>query len=169
MSKKLVSIVALCFLIACDTSSESKAKALVQEDMRTYLPDYNSYDPIDFSKLDSAFTSSNQPEFEANNALLKTYQQRMEEYTNQLKAYLENKITREQSEYYNNLLKLTKDSARQCMARNSELMQDLAPVFSGYRMQHTFKAQNAAGSKTMHHVVYYLDSNITRIINRREL
>lgn len=169
MSKKLISVSALCLLFACDTSTENKAKALVQEDMRTYLQDYNSYDPIAFSKLDSTFSSNNQPEFEANNQLLKTYEQRMEEYTTQLRSFLQNKINREEAAHYDSLLKLTKDSAKICMARNSQLMQDLTPVFSGYQLQHTFKAQEAGGGKTTHHVVYFMDSNITRILNRQEL
>lgn len=169
MSKKLIPLVTLCLLFACEASTENKAKALVQEDMRTYLQDYNSYDPIAFSKLDSSYTSSNQAEFEANNRLLKTYEQRMEECTSKLKDYLANKITQEESEQYKQLLQQIKDSAKLCMARNSELMQDLAPVFSGYQIQHTFKSQDAGGSKNMHHVVYFLDSNLSRVLSRQEV
>ncbi|BAV06291.1 hypothetical protein SAMN05421788_106357 [Filimonas lacunae] len=163
MNKKSIVLLALAMLTACEKTPENKAQSLIKQDLKATLQS-EGYEPGAFGKLDSSFIMPNKDALETNNKDLKYYTEKVEECTAHLREFLQNKISREQADYYEKLLPLLKDSAKQCIARHNELLQDATPLFSGYQMQHVYNSSN-----TPHQVVYYFDSSLTTILKHKEL
>ena len=55
MKKILSFALIILFLTACN-KDESKAKILIKEYLKTTMNDYSSYDPMEFSKLDTVYS-----------------------------------------------------------------------------------------------------------------
>ena len=43
------------------------------------------------------------------------------------------------------------------------LQNNFKPELKGWRMVHSFRANNAAGHKTIHHICYFFDKDLTKI------
>ena len=55
--KKILSLaIIILFLNSCTNSNEGKAKILIKEYLTTTMNDYSSYEPMEFSRLDSVYS-----------------------------------------------------------------------------------------------------------------
>jgi hypothetical protein len=62
--KKLLTLLAILTIISTSCSKEDKAKKLIKAELSKNMNDFKSYEPVEFSKIDSAFTSYEGAEYE---------------------------------------------------------------------------------------------------------
>lgn len=59
----LITISGFAFITGCQKSNENKAKELIKKHLSTTMNDFKSYEPVEFSKLDSAMTEFDEEDF----------------------------------------------------------------------------------------------------------
>ena len=160
-----LSLIGLVFAItSCTQSPQKQAENLVKKQLETSLHDMNSYESVEFGTLDSAFSQVEDLEE------YKNYSEKIEE----LKAKASEK--KEYAEEYN-MFGLQAERAK-CAKEAVQLLSDamhylkkcqeldslFVPKFIGWRLEHTFRANNPEGHKVISHRVYYFDKDLTKIV-----
>ena len=56
MKKTLLLVCAIIALCSCGKSNEDKAREVIESELKTTMKDWNSYEFVEISKVDSAFT-----------------------------------------------------------------------------------------------------------------
>lgn len=56
MKKTLLLVCAIIALCSCGKSNEDKARKVIESELKTTMKDWNSYEFVEISKVDSAFT-----------------------------------------------------------------------------------------------------------------
>ena len=137
-------------------SKESKAKKLIKEYLKTNMNDWDSYEPLEFSKLDSTFKfiSSNEKYkheiIKCLDVLDSIYDASNKEEQDNYDLYMEvieNRIQRDHAE----------------RIRNIGDKIDTMFIFNGWRITHKFRNKNMYGAKVIETKTFFFNKNITRI------
>ena len=177
MKKLLFALCLICAVTAsCSKSLENEAKDLIKDDLYKSLHDYDSYKPVEFSKLDSTFTDISS---------IKGYDktsEKLEKIKAQMKK-LEHSI--EFDADWSRKVGYTSDVNRQKMLADFEEYKELSseadklrvklikaldeftPKFIGYSMIHKYRAKNKAGNTALGVTKYTFDKEITKIANKQ--
>lgn len=144
----------ICILFAtllfcsCQKTNEDKAKDVIQQYLKENLNDWNSYESVKFSALDSAFTRSlESPE--------------VCDAKNNFDFW--NRMSKEYAAYG------AIDSMKYYLEEYKKAIADFNPEFMGYSMAHSFRANNETGNKTISEYKFYFDTNISRIVEITDL
>lgn len=160
-------LVAALLLCSCEKSNEDKAKDVIKQHLKESLNDWNSYEPVKFSSLDSTFTRSTEDTF-IKGAIeqFEYWQKKADSYQKNMKVFnaLSSSFGKEQyaiaSSDYNNAV----DSMKFFSDKYKEALANFTPEFIGFEMQHKFRANNALGNKVITSNKYYFDTDITIIL-----
>lgn len=157
---KVLFILLLPILLASCSSPEKRAQKLIQKHLKETLHNWNSYESVKFSTLDSLFTiPSDDIKFIEMSALSKTY-------FDKINIYLEWDLNK-QVEYLNKQ-KIYLDSAEYYQSLCDSIAANFTPEFKGWTMDHSFRANNATGNKVIGHLRYSFDKSITKILESKD-
>jgi len=159
--KKIILI--LIFLSSCNTSPEQKAEKLIEEYLRKSLNDYKSYEPVEFSSLDTIFSSLDTWKpydsiarlRDAADVIAKTFKQENEKY-----FYNKPKLA---NSFLQDALK-EEDTVRTMTNLLDSMNRKFFPKRIGWKMTHTLRAKNAFGAVVLNKITYFFDENLTRVI-----
>ena len=135
MKKSILTIAALSFLIISCSSPEKKAKKLIEGHLSKNMNDFKSYEPVEFSKLDSSFS---------------TYERRT------MDLDIDTVVTDDLNSAYE---KEDKFNAQEDINEKN-----FKPVFIGWRMNHQFRGKNAFGAMVLSDYNFQFDKDLTKII-----
>ncbi len=165
MKKMLFLLMALGLVIGC-TSPEKEAQKLITKHLQETLNDWDNYESVKFSSLDSAFTSVQENEhyavaYHRYDSLLKSAKENSEKMifaSNQWEAVSYKNRSESDlnmaSNYYD--LALSIDSM-------------FVPEFKGWAITHTYRANNALGAKIITKEIYTFNPEITEIVNIEQI
>lgn len=168
--RKLLLFPLIIICLSCN-SPEYKAKNLIEQKLKESLHDWNSYEPVKLGSLDSAFLSiyDNSKYIGAinrYNSLKKEYERSESEFWIYKGESSWAKQGRQES-IDNNFRIL--DSMKICSQLMIDIEKKFSPDFKGWKMQHSYRANNAGGNKVIGHYMYYFDKEITKIIDTEDI
>ncbi len=150
-------IIPLSF-VACNmnTSKESKAKKLIKEYLKTNMNDWDSYEPLEFSKLDSTFaTVYDDDEYDKLYRLKSEYEDKAHDYC--FKSNYRN------YRKFNRLEEECRLKAKEIEAQMDSMENNYIKPFNGWAMSHKFRALNGFGGKIIEVRIFKFNKNITKI------
>lgn len=151
-------------LTSCGKSNEEKAKDLIDEQLQLSLHDYGSYEPVEFGKLDSTYSSAfDLPEYNDAVNKAKHFKDEGNDKVNDAELYGRFGLYERQVEYAREG-KILFDSAMFYVNKAAKIDSSFVPEFVGWGMTHTFRANNKFGNKVIAHRKYYFDKDFTKII-----
>lgn len=180
MKKLLFLALASIVFASCNLSEESKAEALIEEDMKKALIVVDSYEPVE-TRLDSAFTPYDQVEFiESAFAVMqygKTIMQAEEEAklakmkmslyedSHSMGSYEKNGYEEARSEYNEAVsrIKTTEEKTKKVVLEIRKMLQK-KPEFIGYKAIHSYRAKNNAGQIILGRALYVFDKELRNIV-----
>lgn len=165
MKKIFLASILVIFTISC--SNEYKAKKTIERYLSERLHDWDSYESVSFSDIDSLFQEvPDNPYYK-----LSIYKQR--EYVDLVNDALEeyDYYDGSYSEYSFNKkgdilekAKVYADSARKYTSIVDSFMVDFKPYFIGWKVGHSYRANNAGGNKIISYYQFHLEKDCDRII-----
>lgn len=166
--KRLLPFTCLC-LFACSKPPEQKAKDLIAKELNLTLHDFKSYEPVQFGKLDSSFTSLDKNEdYEASiNRMeeivkeLKEMNQDMDIYGSLWSSYRLEQETRK--------FKRLRIEFQYNQYLSDSISNAFRQQFKGWQMKHSFRAKNLAGNVGIQHRLYQFDSSLMRITGQEDI
>lgn len=168
---KLPAIIwASVLVVSCKPSPEEKAQKTIIESLRLSLHDYKSYEPVQFGKLDSAYSKlEDLPmiiiSLEAFNKADKEFKSELEE----AKIYAASYYTYNQYSYHKRLANL----ALAQMTLNEPIIDSakkgFRPEFVGWKMQHSYRAKNLSGNLGIHHYMYFLNKSLDSVFKQTDV
>lgn len=158
-------------LYSCN-SPEDKAKDLIKQNLKESLHDWNSYESVKFGALDSVYTTIEDDRYYlVCYATLILYNEEAEKALDELKTYnylysswADNKrrVLLSEAEQY-------LDSINKYNSICKKLINDFKPEFSGWKIQHSYRCNNALGNKIISHYMYYFNKDITEIVKQEDI
>lgn len=165
MKKVIILLMALGLVFGC-SSPEKEAQKLITKHLQETLDDWDSYESVKFSGLDSAFTSVEETELYINtynkyDSLLKSAKKNTEKMllaSNKWEAVSYKDQAESDLYLANNCydLVLFTDSM-------------FVPEFKGWAIIHTYRANNVLGAKIITKEKYIFDPEITKIIKTEKV
>lgn len=166
MKRILFALLLIPFFTSCKDSPQQKAEKVVTVFLKESLHDWNSYESVKWSKLDSVFTIIDDDETYIN-AINKTklFDKKVNEADQRFWTYkgesakaktCRQNIMDEQMAYL--------DSMSTCAKIMIDIENNFVPAFKGWSIQHSFRAKNASGNKTIAHYLYFFDKDLTKIV-----
>jgi hypothetical protein len=177
---KKILFICCCFTFIACSSPEKKAKNLINEELRTTLHDFKSYEPVTFGNLDSTFTYfSDTPKGDSIFRKLREKQKELEsaiDYSNEAsEKYKTISFENSLKEYYlqekirtfneSQVLRREVDKERDIFVK---LSVEYVRKFNGWEMQHSFRSKTLGGNYKLVHRLYTFDKEITKIIKSSE-
>ena len=164
--KKLLILTISAFLLAgCQQSKEEKMQALIEAKLQQTMKDWSSYEFVNMSQVDSAFTSFKFSE--------ECKKQRMKilaamNRTSDMKKKLANCKKSEES--------LLKDSVTYLSKVEDELSKELKEMereykgdFIGFKADLTFRGNNSFGGKVLNKVRVMTNKEISEIVEMKNI
>ena len=177
--KKLVLLgfAALAF-VGCSVSPEKKANSIVEKAVKASLYHPDSYDPIG-SVVDSAFAPMDDPDFFEKTLKLYKLGIEMEDCDSEMKhakssmmiwsgswdAFSKNEYNQHKEEYEKYAAQM--ESLQKKVEKLSEELKGIAEQgrnFIGWKVTHSYRAQNNAGQTLIGETVFILDPEMTQIL-----
>lgn len=166
--KRLICILSVVILLcSCQKSNEDKAKEIVKQHLKENLNDWNSYEPISFSSLDSVLSFMEidhdilvaesklkllDKPFSLSTFLLEAWKEDTVEYAGVYKEELANwKMLNDSVSYYKSIV--------------DSLKSNYQPKFEGFVIQHKYRANNEIGAKQLYNVNFYIDTSLSRVVD----
>lgn len=177
--KKLVLLgfAALVF-VGCTVSPEKKAASIVEKAVKASLYHPNSYDPIG-TIVDSAFAPMDDPDFFEKTLKLYELGVEMEDCDREMKhakssmmiwsgswdAYSKNEYNQRKEEYENYVAKMeTLQKKGEKLGEELKGIAEQGRSFIGWKVTHSYRAQNNAGQTLIGETVFILDPEMTQIL-----
>ncbi len=159
-------------LLSSCNSPEDKAKSLIKQNLKESLHDWDSYESVKFGSLDSVYTTIEDNRYYLEcYAKLILYNKKGEEVLDEIKIYDDlysswadnkrRKLLTEAKEYI--------DSINKYQLICKQLNNDFKPEFSGWKIQHSYRCNNALGNKIISHYMYYFNKDITEIVKQEDV
>ena len=123
-------------LLSCTKSNDEKAKDLIKSDLSKKMDDFKSYEPVEFSKLDSNYSEYIKHSFD--------------KYSDTLIGVPEHELILKELDYNNNQLRK---------------QMEFKPEFIGYKMEHSFRGKNKLGATVLNKITFLFDKDLTHVIN----
>lgn len=171
-------LLSILLLSSCAKNDEEKIEALIKSDLSEIMNDFDSYEPIktekdsvfDYAYLNiEAWTIAEQ--IESNIDEIESLNSATDEKKTEMKfAKLEGdriKFKSAETEFYKLMA-----TWKLKMAENDSLMRRIYDIniegsgFAGWYVKHSFRCKNGYGNKTIAHVCYYINPELTEIIKR---
>lgn len=164
-------IVAMLFA-SCATSPDDKAKKLIKDHLHETLHDEKSYESVSYGVLDSVFTTVYDDDlFVVSSAKFLEYKDKFDSemkdfdlYSDMYSQSYRNKALRA----YNNATEYL-DSITLYGTIADSIKRNFKPVFNGWSMNHSYRANNASGNKVIGHFRFYFDKDITKLIDTKDV
>lgn len=157
--KKYVFIFSLVILLFSCSSPENKAKKAIKEELRLTLHDFKSYKPVQFGKLKVARSSYEDLQE------VKKYHDKVVAFLALCKEYKE-KSDLYTSDYweYTTIADNSLDSAKFYMDKVETIKIHFISEVIGWKMTHSFRAKNLDGNLGIHHYLFVLDKELSKVI-----
>lgn len=165
MKKMLFLLMALGLIVSC-SSPEKEAQKLITKHLQETLNDWNSYEPVKFSSLDSAFTSVQENERYA------IAHHRYDSFLKSAERITEKIIfasNRREILSYKYQAELDLNMARNYYDLAQRIDSLFVPEFKGWSITHIYRANNAMGAKVIFNEKYIFDPEITTIIKTEKM
>ena len=164
---KYIGIIFIILLMACQSPAD-KAHKLIKEELFKNLHDFSSYEPVEFGKLDSVYTTI---AFTDAHELLKWGNVLADSAQKLIKAAQVFEKSRKEYPFCDSMYLITSrlaDSlltiARENIEHSDSISRNFKPQFCGFRMSHRFRAKNAQGNILLSENEYFFDKKITMIL-----
>lgn len=161
-------------LIGC-SNPEKRARHLIKQELKETLHDWDSYESVKFSGLDSMYTTVFDNidyafAYKKDSVFRLLYDintKSAEE--NSYKAVVSNTISdrefyKEMAQMSRNAISKNLDSIQFYSSIIDSIQCGFKPVLKSLCMLHSFRCNNAGGHKTIHHYRFVLDENISKIL-----
>lgn len=170
-------LAALAF-VACSVSPEKKAASIVEKAVKASLYHPNSYDPIE-TVVDSAFAPMDDPDFfektlklyeigiemEDCDSEMKHAKSSMAIWSNPYDAFSRNEYNEAKEEYENYVAKMeTLQKKGEKLGEELKGIAEQGRSFIGWKVTHSYRAQNNAGQTLIGETVFILDPDMTQIL-----
>ncbi|MCO7721946.1 hypothetical protein [Myroides odoratimimus] len=170
--RKLLLSISLIFLISCSKSPQDKALKLIDNNFKKTLNDYNSYELIEISKLDSSFTTPfDNPQFVDSlikfKALEKSSKESLEEYE-KYKGYSSSYFVKKRTEALKNAKYYIEEAGTSAQFVDS-FTDTFKPAFNGWEAVHKFRANNTMGAKIIGLYKWKFNIALDSIIKQEDL
>jgi hypothetical protein len=142
--KNVLTLVLIVLVFSACNNNEKKARKLIKEYLKTSMNDFSSYEPVEFSTLDSTYSSYEESE---ESHRLK------EEIKNTRLAVFDISV-----DYFDYKKKI--DSL---IGVDSLLSKSFIPDHNGYAMSHKFRGKNAFSAIMLKEYGYYFDKDLTKV------
>lgn len=136
MKKSTLIAIALSWLVIGCSSPEKKAKKLIEEHLSKTMNDFKSYEPVEYSKLDSTFTA---------------YER---EYTIVADTTVDGVDDNRSSI----------ERQKEADAKEDLKEKNFKPQFIGFHMNHQFRGKNSFGAMVISDYNFQFDKDLTNII-----
>lgn len=157
MKRKIIAIVVLGLSLASCQTNESKAKSLVEEYLSKTLNDYDSYQSVEWSSLDSVFSPFLASE-EGQNTL--------ERFQSFLRLY-EDAKNGEGDIFHRRIDYL--DSAGIYKRKLDSLEAAFVPEHIGWQITHTYRAKNLNGAYRLAKDIFYFSMDLDSVMGTEDL
>lgn len=162
-------IVCVAF-VGCQ-NPEKRAQKLIKQQLKETLHDWDSYECVKFGTLDSVYTTvMDNPEYKALLDAANKDTRKLESATEDYDRYRDMGylFAQERKSAYDRMVKYLNI----CKAIESQLdsmKNAFVSEFKGWAINHSFRANNLAGHKGIHHERYYFDKEITQIVDSKDI
>ena len=161
---KLAIISLILTTYSCKQNPQKQAEGLIKKQLETSLHDMNSYESVEFSTLDSAFSNvEDLEEYKNYSAKIDELRAKASEKGEYADEYGMFGLPAERAKYAKEAVQLLKE-AMYYVKKCQEMDSLFVPKFIGWKLEHTFRANNPEGHKVISHRVYYLDKDLTKIV-----
>ena len=173
----LVGLAALAF-VGCTMSPEKKAASIAEKAVKASLYHPDSYDPIG-TVVDSAFAPKDDPDFFEKTLKLYELGIEMEQCDREMKsakssmmiwsgswdAYSKNEYNQHKEEYENYTAKMeTLQKKGEKLGEELKSIAEQGRNFIGWKVTHSYRAQNNAGQTLIGESVFILDPEMNQIL-----
>lgn len=177
MKKNLIYILLFLSLISCN-NQEKRSKKLINQYMKEHLNDYKSYESVSFGTLDSAFSRvSDTKEWKDYDQKYLEFEKKADDASEKMKKMIDNigfhsLYTYKEDKFTMELLKdkvsQWADSMKFYNDKMIILNKDFKKEFIGWKLTHTFRANNIIGNKIIEKYDFIFDEKINKIIDIRD-
>lgn len=173
----LVGISALAF-VGCTVSPEKKAASIVEKAVKSSLYHPDSYDPIG-TVVDSAFAPKDDPDFfektlnlyeisvemDQCDRKMKHAKSSMAIWSNPYSAFSRNEYNEAKEEYDNYVAQMeTLQKKGEKLGQELKSIAEQGRNFIGWKVTHSYRAQNNAGQTLIGESVFILDPEMNKIL-----
>lgn len=163
---------AMLCISSCQLSPEKKAQKLIVEKLKLTLHDWDSYESVQFGKLDSLYSSYlDDSAYIENSSTYEKYQKLFNKYLDQMRDYSGYVSTTYRIKY--NIAKEMTDMYLDSLGKYApicdSLKENYVPKFIGWTMNHSFRSNNAMGNKTIGHFRFFLDKDLSKILESKDI
>lgn len=164
MKKHTLTILLLSLLVSCQ-SREDKAKATIKTYIKDHTTQYKGYQPVSYGTLDSDMYVNQYPE---ERAKLRHLADSLQAEADAVKNHIQkpNEYSFEVDTVYERAM----EKSDAILAHKNKLFQDLIskiehtrPVFTGYKMQHTFKITGTENAATTRSEIFHLNPTLVSV------
>lgn len=161
----------IAILLSSCNSPEDKAKSLIKQNLKESLHDWDSYESVKFGTMDSSFFSIyDNPNYIG---AINRYHSLKKEYKDSEAEFW---IYKGESDWAKNGRQNSIDNnfrLLDSMKLYSQIMigieEKFKPDFNGWKMQHSYRSNNALGNKIISHYIYYFNKDITEIVKQEDI
>lgn len=157
-------------LFSCKKTPDEKAQSLIKGWLKLNLHDWKSYDPVEFGKLDSSYSSLDDDQaYQNTKRELDSLYKAIKEDIEDERIYAPLASYSGQYAYYKSLAAECYKRIIEDTAIVSNAIRKWEPTYLGRQMEHTFRSKNLGGNIGVHHIVFYFDSSLTRVIDDKDV
>ncbi|MDY5598922.1 MAG: hypothetical protein SPF66_04395 [Bacteroidaceae bacterium] len=184
MRRILLGALLITLFVSCGKSSEEKANALIEDDIKKVLYHPETYDPAE-TQVDSAFTPFDDPVFYEKTVQLCKLGMSIDECDRKMKnakssmsiwsgpyqsAFGRNEYQEAKNEYdENERNKKSIEAKVQKLATELKTMLENEQQFIGFKARHRYRANNNAGQTIFGEMKYLFDKSLSKIVTSYDM
>lgn len=169
--RKLIVLFLIVSLFGC-SSNEKKASKAIENYLSERLHDWKSYESVSIGVVDSTFQMepdvwdyrSAKINVEVFSELADENQQKYNSYKGLVSDY----FVTERKYLIEDVVRYL-DSVQIYQAVMDSFMVDFKPYFIGWQVDHSYRANNAMGGKTLGHYRFFFDKELSEVIDVKDL
>lgn len=150
--KKLLILASVAMLIAGCSSNEDKAKSLIKDYLSKTMKDPSSYEEVESSKLDSAFSK-----FIQSDEYNRLFEKKLS-LQSARDSIIVHSAGQDKEDSINSALS---DVEKEIEAGEKNFKSE----FFGWKMKHSFRGKNSFGAKEVATEIFFFDPELTKVIN----
>jgi hypothetical protein len=158
--KKLFFLLFITLTILSCSSPKDKAQKLIEKNLKETLDDPTSYESVNFSDLDSVFTTP----YETNSEYRKYFDLWCENES-EFRIDPDSTISMRSNEE----LVISKKIAKECDLKMDSIRKKFKKEFIGWEMKHSYRLKNELGQKKIYFFSFHLDKDFTTIMSKEEI
>jgi len=151
------------------SSPEKKFQKAIKQELSLTLHDFKSYEPVQFGKIEIASSEyTDVPEVKEYLDESDKYLKLVDEYENKEEIY-DNEYSREKYWEYSKLHLEALNQGKKCLEKIDSIKLHFVPQVIGWKMVHTFRAKNLGGNLGLHHYLFCVDKEYSKVIKTVDL